>query len=304
MDLKRLRTFVAVAEANGFARAAERLALAQPAVSKHIKDLEDHFGGRLLERRPDGVRLTYAGEQLLSGARDVIGKADEVEARVNAAARGEVGHLTIGFNETVSWGSVIPKAVYEFRRRYADVMLAMQPMLSIDQVAALQAGRIDGGFLFHRDVADPGLSGIAVLVDPMLLAVPRRSRWALKPPARLAELSEEPFIWIPRQVAPEYYDRLIGHCRRAGLELDVVQEGMDGSALLSLVAIGMGLTFVPASARPRCPEDVALVQVPDLTLELTLEFVWRTGEDHSALRRFIDITTEIAAVAPAVLSAN
>jgi len=78
-------------------------------------------------------------------------------------------------------------------------MLAMQPMLSMDQVAALHAGRIDGGFLFHRDVADSRFSGIPVLVDPMLLAAPRRSRWAMKPPARLAELSEEPFIWIPRR---------------------------------------------------------------------------------------------------------
>lgn len=297
MDLKRLRTFVMVAEANGFARAAERLALAQPAVSKHIKDLEDYFGGPLLERRPDGVRLTCAGEQLLAGAREIIGKAEEIEARVKAAARGEVGQLTIGFNETVSWASVIPKAVYEFRRHQPNVLLAMQPMLSIDQVAALQERRIDGGFLFHRDPADPVLSGVSVLVDPMLLAVPRRSKWAHNPPSRLADLSEEPFIWIPRHVAPPYYDRVVGHCREAGLELDVVQEGMDGSALLSLVAIGMGLAFVPASARPRCPDDVTLVEVPDLTLELTLEFVWRTGEDHSALRRFIDIATEIAAIA-------
>jgi DNA-binding transcriptional LysR family regulator len=296
MDLKRLRTFVAVAEENGFARAAERLALAQPAVSKHVKDLEDQFGGPLLERRPDGVHLTYAGEQLLSAARDLISTAAEIETRVKAAVRGDVGLLTLGFNETVSWGTIIPKAVYEFRRRHPDVMLKMHPMLSVDQIAALRARRIDGGFLFHRDVADPELRGVSLLNDPMLLAVPRRSKWAKHPPARLADLADEPFIWIPRQSAPAYYDRVMDHCRQSGLQLSVVQEGMDGSALLSLVAVGMGLTFVPASARPRCPEDVALVPVPDLTLELTLEFVWRVGEDHSALARFIEITTEIAAM--------
>jgi len=104
------------------------------------------------------------------------------------------------------------------------------------------------------------------------------------------------FIWIPRQSAPAYYDRIMDHCQQAGLQPGVVQEGMDGSALLSLVAVGMGLSFVPASARPRCPEDVALVPVPDLTVELTLEFVWRAGEDYSALARFIEITTGIAAV--------
>jgi DNA-binding transcriptional LysR family regulator len=296
MDLKRLRTFVAVADENGFARAAERLSLAQPAVSKHVKDLEDHFGGPLLERRPDGVRLTYAGERLLSGARNLIATSAEIEARVKAAARGDVGVLSLGFNETVSWGSIIPKAVYEFGRRHPEVKLTMQPMNSLDQIAALRAKQIDGGFLFHRDEAETGLTAIPVLEDTMLLAVPRRSRWAKHPPRCLADLKDEPFIWIPRHVGPIYYDRVIGHCRNAGLQPEVVQEAMDGSAQLSLVAVGMGLTLVPAAARPRCPDDVALVAVPDLTLRLTLELVWRTGEDHSALRRFIEVTTQIASV--------
>src|ERR687893_727975 len=113
MDLKRLRTFIAVAEENGFARAAERLALAQPAISKHVKNLEDLFGGPLLERRPDGVHLTYAGAQLLSAARDLLSTAADIETRVKAAARGDLGLLTVGFNETVSWGTIIPRAVYE-----------------------------------------------------------------------------------------------------------------------------------------------------------------------------------------------
>jgi DNA-binding transcriptional LysR family regulator len=296
MDLRRLRTFVAVVEENGFARAAERLALAQPAVSKQIKDLEDQFGGQLLERRPDGVRPTYAGEQLLNGARDLISNAAEIEGRVKAAARGDLGVLSLGFNETVSWGSIIPKAVYEFGRRHPGVKLTLQPMTSIDQVAALHAKRIDGGFLFHRDTADPALTGIAVLEDPMLLAVPRRSKWAKHPPRCLAELADEPFIWIPRHVAPTYYGRVMDHCHKAALHPEVVQEAMDGSALLSLVAVGMGLSFVPGAARPRCPDDVVLVKVSDLTLKLALEFVWRVGEDRSALRRFIEVATEMAGV--------
>jgi DNA-binding transcriptional LysR family regulator len=201
MDLKRLRTFIAVAEEDGFARAAARLALAQPAVSKHIKDLEDEFGGPLLERRPDGVRLTHAGDQLLSGGRGLITAAEGLEARVRAAARGDVGVLTVGFNETVSWGSVIPKTVSEFRRRHPHVTLTMHPMVPVDQIEALRAKRIDPGFLFNRDAADAELRGIPVLVDPVLLAVPVSSRWAKRPPARLADLADEPFIWIPRHVA-------------------------------------------------------------------------------------------------------
>jgi DNA-binding transcriptional LysR family regulator len=221
MDLKRLRTFIAVVEEKGFARAAERLALAQPAVSKHVKDLEEEFGGPLLERRPDGVRLTFAGDLLLNGERSLVSAAAELDARVKAAAHGDVGLLTLGFNETVSWGTVIPKAIYEFRRRHPNVTLTMHPMLSVDQLEALRARRIDGGFLFHRDPADPELRGISVLENRLLLAVPRRSRWAKHPPARLADLADEPFIWIPRNSAPVYYDRVsltagrLGCCQRS-----------------------------------------------------------------------------------------
>ncbi|HET8727449.1 MAG TPA: LysR family transcriptional regulator, partial [Alphaproteobacteria bacterium] len=299
MDLKRLRTFVAVAEEQGFARAAARLHLAQPAVSKHVRDLEADIGGPLFERRSEGIRLTHAGEQLLGGARCLLMATDGLRERVRRAARGESGMLTIGYNETVSWGGVIPKTVCTFRGAYPNVALTMLPMNSVDQIAALRDKRIDAGFLFNRDAADGNLTGIPVLDDPVMLAVPAASPWATEPPRRLAELSDQPFIWVPRSVSPTYHDQIVRHCRDAGLTFRIVQEAMNESAALSLVAVGMGLTFVPASARRRCPEEVTIVPVPDLTLRVTLELAWRAGSDVPGLRNFIDVAERIAGSYPA-----
>jgi len=295
IDLKRLRTFVAVVDEGGFARAAVHLALAQPAVSRRIKELEERIGCALIERGRAGVATTPAGARLLEGARILLGDAARLEAEVRALARGERGRLAVGFNETVSWGSIIPASAAAFRARYPDVAMVPEPMRSLPQIKALHGGGLDAGFLFHRDADDAALDGMIVMEDTLLLALPPGSPWALHPPLRLTDLRGETFVWIPREVAPGYHDRVLAHCRNAGLELHVVQEAMDGSALLGLVAEGMGMSFVPAAARPRCPREVTLVPVGDLDIVLRLELVWRRDNASQSLARFREMVAEAPA---------
>ena len=294
LDLKRLRTFVAVVEEGGFARAAARLALAQPAVSRQIGDLEDRLGCTLVERGRGGISLTAAGDGLLEGARRLLEETAGLEGRVRALGRGEHGTLTLGFNETVSWGSVIPSSAAAFRSRYPGVTLVLEPLHSIRQIEALHEGRLDGGFLFHRDPGDDRLEGMVVMEDSLLLALPPGSRWADTPPDRLSDLHDEAFVWIPRALAPPYHDRVLDCCQAAGLRPRIVQEAMDGSGLLGLVAVGMGLTFVPAAARLRCPREVTLIPVRDLDLTLHLELVWRRDRQSATLARFRELVAEEA----------
>ena len=171
LDVKQLRTFVAVAEELGFARAGTRLGLAQPAVSKHVKDLEETLGGQLLERRPDGVRLTQAGALLLEQARELIRAVATTEERVQRLARGTTGTLVIGYNETVSWNSVIPLAVRRFRNDNPEVNLTLLPMLSVDQIEALNDRRIDAGFMFRWGHDPAELKTRQLLATPIMLAV-------------------------------------------------------------------------------------------------------------------------------------
>lgn len=275
-DVRRLRTFVAVAEEMGFARAGMRLGLAQPAVSKQIKDLEIALGGRLIDRRPDGLRLTAAGELLLEEARKLLVSISSTQDRVQRLARGAAGRLAIGYNETVSWNSVIPRAVRRFRLENPDVELTLLPMLSVDQIEALRDRQIDAGFMFWWGARSPDLSSRRVLSTKIMIAVPESSRWVAQPPVRFADLAEEPFIFFPRRNAPAYHDAILAQCDKAGFQPNVFQEVYNESAALSLVAVGMGITVIPETARHRCPASVRLVSVPGLELALTLDLVWRT----------------------------
>jgi len=293
LDLRRLRTFVAVAEELGFARAGARLGLAQPAVSKQIKDLETIFGGRLIDRRPEGLRLTKAGELLLEEARKLINAASGAQDRVQRLARGTAGRLVIGYNETVSWNSVIPRAIRRFRQENLDVELTLLPMLSIDQLEALRDRQIDAGFMFWWGGELPDLSNQQVLSTTIQIAVPESSPWITRPPVRLAELAEEPFIFFPRRVAPAYHDAILARCSQAGFQPNVIQEVYNESAALSLVAVGMGITVIPETARHRCPATVRLIPVPGLDLTVTLNLVWRTeSTGQPLLAKLLQVATQ------------
>ncbi len=295
MDFKRLRTFVAVAEEMGFARAGVRLGLAQPAVSKQIKDLETELGGRLIERRPEGLRLTAAGELLLEEARKLLASVSATEDRVQRLARGAAGRLVIGYNETVSWNTVIPKAIHRFRQENPAVELTLLPMLSVDQIEALHDRRIDAGFMFWWGTALPGLSNRKVLSTHIHIAVPESSRWVDHPPAHFGELAGEPFIFFPRRLAPAYHDAILARCTAAGFQPNVVQEVYNQSAALSLVAVGMGIAVIPETARHRCPASVRLISVPDLDLTATLDLVWRTeSTDQPLIAKLIQTAAESA----------
>jgi len=294
-DFKRLRTFVAVAEEMGFARAGVRLGLAQPAVSKQIKDLETQIGGQLIERRPEGLRLTAAGELLLEEARKLLSSSGLTEDRVRRLARGATGRLVIGYNETVSWNTVIPRAVRRFRQENPDVELTLLPMLSIDQIEALRDRQIDAGFMFWWGTKAPDLSSRQVLSTKIRIAVPESSRWVTEPPAGFGELADEPFIFFPRRIAPAYHDAILAQCAEAEFQPNVVQEVYNESAALSLVAVGMGITVIPETARHRCPASVRLISVPGLDLTATLDLVCRTESTGQPLiAKLVEVAVESA----------
>ena len=213
--------------------------------------------------------------------------------RVQRLARGKSGTLTIGYNETVSWNSVIPRAIRRFREKNPEVGLTLLPMLSVDQVEALRDRRIDAGFMFRWGADLAELSHRELLSTPIMLGVPEGSKWAAQPPTDLRDLAGEPFIFFPRRLAPAYHDAIMERCAAAGFEPNIVQEVYNEFAALSLVAVGMGVTVAPETARHRCPAAVALVPVPGLDLAVTLDLVWRTAESNQPLiAKLIEVTAE------------
>src|SRR6267142_571947 len=162
MELRHLRYFVHVAEEQHYGRAAERLRVAQPALSRQIQDLEEEIGFKLFDRLPRGVKISAAGKSFLVDARRILHEVNEAAARAKRVASGQSGTLRVGFVESVSWHGVVPDSFREFRERQPDAELQLTPATSLEQIEALRSGRLDAGFVFNMPKTDAELDQIPV----------------------------------------------------------------------------------------------------------------------------------------------
>jgi len=289
MELRHLRYFVAVAESKGFVRASAILHIAQPALSRQIRELEQELGVTLFERSRLGASLTLPGECFLQDARRVFAYLDEAQTRARRAQSGYSGALSIGMVESFTWHEAITDSMRKFQSQCPDIVLHVSLMSSPEQLAAIRDEHLSAGFLFNRPQDDETFDGVEILKTKAMLAVPKTSPYATKPPKRLADLQDENFVFIQRAMNPPYYDRIIHACHGAGLTPRIVQSGANDSSDLSLVAAGLGLTIVPAAAKSRKPKNVVLVSVSDLNVVTTMELVWKRDNRLPALKNFVQI---------------
>src|SRR3984893_17027297 len=288
MELRHLRYFVAVGEEQHYGRAARRLRVAQPALSRQIQDLEEEQGFKLFERLPRGVKLSAAGKLFLEDARRILQEVSEAGIRAGRVASGRSGTLRVGFTENASWRGVAPESFRRFRELQPDAELQLQPSASLEQLEAIRSGRLDAGFVNFMPKSDPELDQLPVAIQHVELAAPKRHPVTKLKKLRLRDLTDVPFVWFPRWASPAFYDRLMHECYRGGLKSPrIVQEGLNEATILSLVSTGLGVGWGLGSARWRCPEAVAILPVVDLNVPLRLTLAWRRDNTSPLLARFI-----------------
>ena len=173
MELRHLRYFVAIGEEENYRRAAQRLHVAQTALSTQIQDLEAELGFKLFDRLPRGVKLSAAGRLFLEDARRILREVNEAAARAARVARGQSGTLRVGFTENTSWRGVVPDSFRRFRERQPDVKLQLMPATSLEQLEAIRSERLDAGFVFNMAKADAELDHFTVALQHVELAVPK-----------------------------------------------------------------------------------------------------------------------------------
>ncbi|MGH9685503.1 MAG: LysR family transcriptional regulator [Candidatus Acidiferrales bacterium] len=288
MELRHLRYFVAVGEEQHYGRAARRLRVAQPALSRQIQDLEKELGFKLFERLPRGVKLSTAGKVFLEDARRLLQEVSEATARADRVARGHSGTLRVGFAENASWRGVVPDSFRRFREQQPDAELQLQPAASVAQLDAIRSGRLDAGFVNFMAKSDTELDQIPVAITRIELAAPKKHPLTKRKRLRLRDLTDAPFVWFPRRDSPAFYDHLMRECYRGGLKSPrIVQEGLNEATILSLVSTGLGVAWVLGTARWRCPETVVILPVVDLNMPLTLALAWRRDNASPLLANFI-----------------
>ena len=286
MELRHLRYFVAVAEAENIRRAAERLHIVQPALSRQMQQLEEELECALFDRLPRGIRLNAAGKAFLESARDILRRTNEAVAHARRVAQGEAGRLHIGFIENASWFGALPKSIRQYRARYPQVGLELHSMFSTEQFEAIGAGRLDAGFCYTLETLPESCQALLLRTDTVVLAVPRHYGWKKRGGVRLAELTTEAFVGLSRSSAPAYVDRIVSATYAGGLSPNIVQEAIDERTLLSLVSAGIGIGFCNSANTGRKPHLVDFVPVVDFALRLPLCFVWNRSNSSAALGAF------------------
>jgi DNA-binding transcriptional LysR family regulator len=288
MELRHLRYFVGVGEEQHFGRAAARLHIAQPALSRQIQDLEKEVGFLLFDRLPRGVRLSEAGKVFLSDARRILQDVDDAKRRAERIALGQAGTLRIGIATAISWHGLVVNAFREFRRRQPGVELVLHHMVSVHQVEAVLSDRLDLGFAAAVTPWNRELAHQQFALDRMVLAVPKGHPLTKRERVRLRDLPSTPFIWFHRWVNPAFYDHMMEACARGGLSAPViVQEATDRDTVLGLVQCRIGVAWVTESTRWHCPRGIVLLPIADMNVRLPFHLIWRKGNFSPALEGFV-----------------
>jgi DNA-binding transcriptional LysR family regulator len=268
MDLKTIRSFVTVAEELHFGRAAARLHIAQPPLTRQIIELEKDLSVKLFHRTKRRVQLTDAGELLLPEARKLLAQSDRIRQLAGRVEKGEIGHIDIGFVNTAVY-EVLPSLLRSLRCQFPDLSIALKEMNSGEQEKALLERKITLGILRHKP-SSPAIEVVEIKTDELVAVLPSDHKLAKERSIALSCLANEPFIVYPRNVGSSFADQIVEHCVHAGFTPRIEQETQEIQTAISLAAAGMGVTLAPISVQRLAWPGVAYIRLKAPTPTSTL----------------------------------
>jgi DNA-binding transcriptional LysR family regulator len=292
LELSQLRCFVLVAEELHFGRAALRLHLTQPPLSRQIQLLEKRLGVRLLERSSRSVRLTSAGRTFLADARHILRLAESSALAVRRAARGESGHVTIGFTAASGY-SLMPGMITECRARLPNVAINLREMATREQIEALASGALDLALL-RPNASLEEFESLRVMREPLLAALPKSCPLARGQSPAMDDFDGIPFVMYSPTEARYLHDLVASLFALAGVKPKYGQYTTQVHSILALVAAGLGVALVPAAAARLHFEGVVfrpLRKVP-ATKPVELYIAWRRENDNPARQSILEACLE------------
>lgn len=292
MDFRRIRHFNVLAETLNFSRAAERLHIAQPALSVSIQKLETELGTKLFERTPSGVVLTASGHAALLEARRLLYHSEQLLRSVRDAAAGTGGKLRIGFVGSAIY-RVIPKLISSFRYQYPGVELVLRETTSTRILEMLNEEALDLGVVRTPLLQAHAASLYTLQRDRFVVAFPRlHPRAGEKSALHLADLADEPFVMYSASEATGLQAPAMTACAAAGFVPKIAQEATQVPTVVALVESGLGIALVPEVMRGHREPHVVYRELQDAsgTPETTLALAYLEGSESPAAERFVELT--------------
>ncbi|HSN42060.1 MAG TPA: LysR family transcriptional regulator [Burkholderiales bacterium] len=269
MELRHLRYFVAVAEEGNITRAAERLHIAQPPLSRQIQQLEDDLGVVLIERGSRPLKLTEAGQFFYGHALQLLSQTRELKAMTQRIGIID-SKMSIGFVGSTLYG-MLPKIIRRFRDAHKTIELSLHEMTTMEQIGALKEGRIDVGFGRIRH-EDPNVRRIVLREERLMAALPCEHPLAIKPALSLQDIAMETLIVFPKSPRPSFADQVLTAFHDRALEPRNIYEARELQIAIGLVAAGVGIAIVPSSVQGLKREDVCYreLDVPNMVSPIIL----------------------------------
>ena len=299
MELRHLRYFIVVAEEGHITRAADRLGMQQPPLSQRIKAIERELDVQLFHRKARGVELTEAGRAFLNNARAVLAQLDHAFDTTRRTARGEEGRINIGIVPASPFHPLVPRAIRAFREAYPLVSVRLEERLGGELLELLRSEQIDVAFIRAPHANQEGLVINRLLEEPMLVAFPNahalaRSGDEGEGPLLLKHLARETFI-LYGPPGTGLREVTMAACRAAGFSPRAGQEAPRIASTLSLVAVGLGISLVPASLRHLYVDGVLYRRLRgSIQPKAPLDLASRRGDSSVVVQHFLKLVRQTA----------
>jgi DNA-binding transcriptional LysR family regulator len=288
MELRHLRYFVAVAEELSFSKAAQRLHLAQPPLSKQIRDLESELGTPLFLRRNRRIDLTAEGKAFLERSRQILRDVEAGVSAVKLGASGEAGLLRLGFMNTLSY-DFLPRTFRSFKESNPGVRVEFVEAGATEQITKIRDGRLEGGFIgqAHPNAyADIAIQ--TIFKDKLVAALPEQHPLAAKCRLRLSQLRAVP-MWMTSLVnAPFCNPWLLGILKSRDILPPLAGEVASASSALMQISIGEGFVLVPEQISRISTPGVVFRSVLDLRDRYDFSFAWKQGHETAVLKKLLN----------------
>jgi DNA-binding transcriptional LysR family regulator len=293
MELRHLKYFVVVAEERHFTRAAERLGMAQPPLSQQIRKLEHEIGALLFRRLTRGVELTDAGRVLYEDAKRIVDQVELAKIRAQSAARGQTGHIRVGFASSVVFHPVIAEIVRAYRETHPDVRLSPSESNVAALIEDLLAERIDLAIIRQTAQESERVKIEPLFDEDMVIVLPPQHRLAGETSISLQSLAQETLIMFPRSIAPVLYDEVMSACQRAGFSPQLGQESTQVASAVSMVAAGFGVSIVPHSIRQVAATGVTYHAIDGPGPRAQIVIAYRSTEFSKVVRDFLGVAQRL-----------